>query len=444
MIGALGIWLRSRARVLVLTGLVLVAYGGAINRMQSLPWFIAAMLLATLIVGLTWPHWLVGRLSVTRSGPERAEEGESITFHVVVQNQGYLPRFMVELTDHLPFVGAATGTPHVGTSRLGTITYVPGRATREFAMPLVCEKRGHYQLGPVGLASSFPLGLAEARQRRNDGVHSLTVYPEVFPIVSLALHGAPSQIHRGGYLLPEGAGAVEFSGLREYRAGDSPRHIHWPTTARMNELMIKQFEPLASACLYIALDLAATSNVGEGRHATLEYTARIAASMARFSCYNNIRTRMIGAGRRPVEIDVGSGALQYQRILDELAVVDADGSRPYASVLEEIATRSVDGETIALFLSQAAAENADLINALTLLRTGRANIYAIVFERSSFLDARGPENAQKKAGPNVQTRAQTDTPPDAQADAMTGVLQELDAHCLRVRCGDDLVHLFNT
>ncbi|MDO8340530.1 MAG: DUF58 domain-containing protein, partial [Candidatus Woesebacteria bacterium] len=267
MIGKLGSWLQHRMRLVVLTALVLVAYIGAINRAQSLPWFIAAMLTATLLVGLAWPHWLVSRLSVTRRGPDRAEEGESISFLVDVRNHGYLPRFMVELIDHLPFVGAAAGTPQGGVSTLGMIGYVPGRSARQFVMPLVCEKRGFYHLGPVGLASSFPLGLAEARQQRNEGVHTLTVYPAVFPIVNMSLRGAPSQIHRGGYLLPEGAGAAEFSGLREYRQGDNPRHIHWPTTARMNELMVKQFEPLASACLYLALDLAAESNVGQGRHA---------------------------------------------------------------------------------------------------------------------------------------------------------------------------------
>jgi uncharacterized protein (DUF58 family) len=192
----------------------------------------------------------------------------------------------------------------------------------------------------------------------------------------------------------------------------------------MNELMVKQFEPLASACLYIALDLAKESNVGQGRHATLEYAARIAASIARFSCYNNIRTRMVGAGSRQIEVDVGSGALQYQRILDELAIVDSDGSRPYASVLEELASRSIDGETVVVFLSQQASESTDIFNALTMLRSKRAHIFAIIFERGSFIDAAVQE--------------------DAQADAATGVLQELDARYFRVRRGDDLVHLFNS
>ncbi len=383
------------------------------------------MLLATLIVGLAWPHWLVGRLSVTRRGPNRAQEGETISFQVVVRNHGHLPRFMVELIDRLPFVGASLGSPHQGVSTLGIITYVPGGGTRAFEMPLLCEKRGFYQLGPVGLASSFPLGLAEARQRRNAGVQDLTVYPDVFPIIGISLRGSPSQIHRGGYLLPEGAGAAEFSGLREYQRGDNPRHIHWPTTARMNELMVKQFEPLASACLCIALDLAKDSNVGEGKHSTLEYAVRIAASIARFSRDNNLRSRMTGVGTRPVDIPAGSGAFQYQGILDQLAVVDSDGSTPYASVLEELAMHAIAGETVVVFLSQKAADSTDIVRSLALLRARRAHIFAIVFERGSFLSP------------------STHAPADAQADATTGALQELDAQSLRVRRGDDLMQLFN-
>ncbi len=246
---SLPVWQPRYTKPLVLLALMVVAYMAALNRDQSLPWAIAALLSATLITGIAWPHWLVKRLSVTRSGPERAGEGDTIRFQVEVENHGWLPRFMVELVDHLPFVGAADGTASQGEKMLGVAAYVPGGGKRRFEVPLLCEKRGFYRLGPVGLASSFPLGLAEARQGRNDGVQTLTIYPEVFPIVALPLLGSPSQIHRGGYLLPEGAGAAEFSGLREYRRGDNPRHVHWPTTARLNELMVKEFEPLASACL---------------------------------------------------------------------------------------------------------------------------------------------------------------------------------------------------
>ncbi len=416
-------WPARHAKPLILGFLVLIAYVAAINRSQPLVWAIAALLLATLLTGLVWPHWLVKRLSVVRRGPERAEEGETIHFDVEVANRGLLPRFMVELVDHLPFVGAAEGPVSHGTKTLGMVAHVPGGGSRRFAVPVLCEKRGHYRLGPVGLASSFPLGLAEARQQRNEGVQHLTIYPDIFTIVGLPLRGSPSQIHRGGYLLPEGAGAAEFSGLREYRRGDNPRHVHWPTTARLNELMIKEFEPLASACLIIALDQSASANAGAGKQATFEYAVRIAGSIAKYACSNNLPVRVAGTGAQPLHLPGGIGEHHYRRILDALAVVDADGATPYARLLQQIATGCRPGETVVVFLSEPAALLAETLQSLALLRARGAHLHAVLFERDSFLP-------QQKVGA------------DGTALAHAGLL-EMGAHCLRVRKGDDLVKLFN-
>src|SRR5512147_2078987 len=141
-------WNPRYLKPLVLAGLTLAAYLAAINRGQSLPWAIAALLLATLVTGFAWPHWLLKRLSVTRTGPARATEGETIHFHVEVRNEGWLPRFMVEAVDRLPFVGAAQGKGSVADKTLGVVAYVGGHATRSFDVPVSCEKRGLYQLGP--------------------------------------------------------------------------------------------------------------------------------------------------------------------------------------------------------------------------------------------------------------------------------------------------------
>lgn len=417
-------WPIRHAKPLLLACLTLIAYVAAINRVQPLVWAIASLMTATLITGITWPHWLVRRLSVVRHGPERAEEGETITFHVEVTNHGFLPRFMIELTDHLPFVGTTDGPLSHGAKTLGIVSYVPGNGKRRFEVPVLCEKRGFYRLGPVGLASSFPLGLAEARQERNEGVQNLTIYPDIFTIIALPLRGAPSQIHRGGYLLPEGSGAAEFSGLREYRRGDNPRHVHWPTTARLNELMIKEFEPLASACIIIALDQSASANVGEGRQASFEYAVRIAGSIAKYACSNNLPIRVVGEGARPLHLPGGIGEHHYQRILDVLAIVDSDGVTPYAKVLHRVAMECRHGETVVVFLSEPAALLAETLQALALLRMRGAHVYAVVFVRESF-------RPRQKVGAGET------------AIAVAGLLN-MGAYCLQVRQGDNLVRLFNT
>ena len=411
---------------LLLAGLTLTAYVAAINRDQSLPWAIAALLLATLITGFAWPHWLMKRLSVSRTGPERAEEGETVHFHVEVRNEGWLPRFMVEAVDRLPFVGAATGTAGTagtGERTLGVVAYVGGNGMRSFDVPVRCEKRGRYRLGPVGLASSFPLGLAQARRRTNGGVQTLAIYPDVFSIVALPLSGTPSEIHRGGFLLPEGAGAAEFSGLREYRRGDNPRHVHWPTTARLNVLMVKEFEPLASASLHIALDLSSEANVGRGRHSSFEYAVRIAASIARHATGNDMPVALSGEGTDSLAIGSGSGEAHYRDLLDALAVVDADGTVSYAAALQRVALQCRHGQTVVVFLSEPQARVGDTIQSVALLRARGANVLAIAFERESFLIEKA---GQGQPGPSP----------------WLGLL-ESGVTCLTIRNGDNLVSAFN-
>lgn len=403
--------------------LIPVTYFAAINRAQQpLAWAIAALLAATFMVGMFWPHWLVRRLSVTRTGPVRAAEGETITLHVEVRNEGWMPRFMVELFDRLPFVGMADGVAVPSKAALGMIAYIPGNGRKSFDASVVCEKRGYYRLGPISLVSGFPLGLAEASQERHDTFQALTVYPSVFPITELPLHGARSQIHRGACLLPEGAGTAEFSGMREYRRGDSPRHIHWPTTARLNELMVKEFEPLASACICLALDLGKESNVGQGKHASFEYAVRIAASIAGFACNNSIPTRVAGQGQRALMVDAGVGEHHYQTILDELALVDADGDTPYAALLESVALECQAGETVVVFLAEPETRVPATLQALSLLRTRGANLFAISLDRRSF----SADTGQRNSSPEL-----------------TGALQDFGAVQIHVAKHDDLIRLFN-
>jgi len=413
-------WLRRHQRALVLAALAATAYVAASNRTQPLLWAVAALLLATLVAGVAWPHWLVRRLSVERSAPLRAQEGETIRLALRVRNHGLLPRSMVELVDRLPFVGAARGEVPDSVV-LGQLAWVPGGAERELPVEVVAEKRGLYRLGPVGLASRFPLGLAEARQVRDAGRATLTIYPEIFPIVALPLRGAPNLIHRGSLQLTDGAGSSEFCGLREYRPGDSPRHIHWPSSARSNELMVREYEPQASASLCLILDQHARANLGMGREASFEVAVRIAASIARHATLHGMPVRVVGHGDVPLEIPAGCGEAHYQEILDALAVVAADGATPYPEVLEAAARPVARGETVVTFHSEAtrAGRTPDALAALALLRSRGAHLLAICFDRASFTGAAADD------------------------DALAAGLRELGAHVLPVRRGDELTALFN-
>ena len=408
-------------KALVLGALTVVAYVGAVNRAQPLVWGMAALLLAALAVGFAWPHWLVRRLEVTRRGPLRGVEGETIVLRVAVANRGWLPRYMVEVTDRLPLVGAAAGTPAVAPLVLGQIAIVPGGGERAFDVPVMCEKRGRYRLGPVGLVSGFPLGLLEARRHGAGGRQELVVYPPVFPIGELPLRATPALLHRGGLLLPDGAGSAEFRGLREYRPGDNPRHVHWPSSSRLNTLIVKEFEPLAAASLCLVLDLEAASDVGMGRHSTLEYMVRIAASMAAHACERGMPVRLLGEASTPLDIPAASGDRQYRDVLDALAVVEADGAEAYPAVLARAGAQSHPGENMVVFVMAEGERRQRIVGELAMLRARGAHVLAVVFDLPSFA---GQASASGPA-------------------ALPPGLLELGATVVSVALGDDLAQGFN-
>ncbi len=55
----------------------------------------------------------------------------------------------------------------------------------------------------------------------------------------------------------------EFYGIREYRSGDSPRFIHWRTSAKRNVLVVKQLERLEDVTLHVVLDYQQDGDDGE-------------------------------------------------------------------------------------------------------------------------------------------------------------------------------------
>jgi uncharacterized protein (DUF58 family) len=190
--------------------------------------------------------------------------------------------------------------------------------------------------------------------------------------------------------------------------------------------MVREFEPLASACLTLAIDQSATANVGTGRDATFEVAVRIAASVARFACGQSIRTRLAGDGSRSLRGLPGSGDRHFQSILDELAVVAADGATPYARLLDDLGPQCVRGETVVVFLSGTAAGWDETLRALSTLRARQLHLFAIVFDTPGFAAA---------------NRLLDERPADPAT--MAAVLLDLGARCLTVRHRDDLVRLFN-
>jgi hypothetical protein len=145
------------------------------------------------------------------------------------------------------------------------------------AYQIICRPRGVYKVGPASVEVSDPFRIASTRTT-DTRVDRLVVYPEVEDLVGFpttrgrdpSTHASrPEFSHRGG---------EDFFTLREYRQGDDLRYVHWPSSARRDELMIKQLETPWQSRALVLLDL--RKEVYESE-ACFEKAVRGAASIVR-------------------------------------------------------------------------------------------------------------------------------------------------------------------
>lgn len=209
---------------------------GAINYNLSLGYILTFLLAGVGVVSIlhTWRN--IARLSVRPGKSQAVFAGDTARFHIVVENPGTLPRISlaIQLRDRSP-----------------VYFDVPAAQSIEVELALPAERRGLLSPGRLRIFTTYPLGLFYAWALVDLDMQCL-VYPRPESgIVPLP----PSQPTRGEGLAA-GEGEEDFSGLRNYHAGDSPRRIAWKAVARNGIFLTKTFSGSAAARLW--LDLADT------------------------------------------------------------------------------------------------------------------------------------------------------------------------------------------
>jgi uncharacterized protein (DUF58 family) len=232
-----------RGRVVVGAGaaMTVAAWLFGIQELYSLA--VAAAVLA--VASRLWVDLRRWDMEVTRFvHPSRVAAGQEARVELSVRNASARVSPPVEARD-----------PFDGGRRWARFAIAPlrGGEVRTSSYRLPSARRGVHRLGPLELRLSDPLGLA-ATTRATAVETSLTVHPR-YDIV--AVHGVSSH-HDEDRRLPHpvlGKGGNEFYTLREYVPGDDLRHVHWPTTARADGLVIRQPEHLRRGRLTVVGDL---------------------------------------------------------------------------------------------------------------------------------------------------------------------------------------------
>lgn len=275
-----------------------------------------------LVLAFVWTRLSLRGVALERRvGSSRSQVGDRVEETITVANRSWLPKAWIALYDH-------SSLPNHNASR---VVSLGARSRVTWRVETICAARGRFRLGPSTLRAGDPFGVFERRLALGKP-STIVVYPATaplpgFPLPGGALLGGTNRRQRTDQITPNAAG------IREYVPGDAFSRIHWPSSARTNRLMVKEFEPDPIADLWIALDMEAAVQAGSGAQSTEEYAVHAAASIARRFLTSGWAVGLLSCAEQHHDLPPERGDRQLMKMLEELAVIRAIGRTPLGEVL---------------------------------------------------------------------------------------------------------------
>jgi len=229
-------------------GVMVVLFIGALLG-RSNPLLLVFALMAGPFVANAWISFtLLKGLTVTRHAPERVMAGEPTSIELALRNnKSRISGWVISLRDQI-----ASQTERLPADVL--IPRVPPRSTRTGHYRLRLMHRGRYEFGPLSISTRFPLGIVE-RGLIVSQPGTILVYPRIGRLTARWTQRLLQATDLVPLMSPRsGPFDDEFHKLREYRRGDDLRAIHWKTSARRNELMVREFRESRDRQLMVLLD----------------------------------------------------------------------------------------------------------------------------------------------------------------------------------------------
>ena len=273
------------------------------------------------VVRLRRPKIGIGRTLESAS----VHDGDTTTVTLIITNLANRSAANLTLEEDVNRLGVATfEAARIGEREMTTATY-----------RVSCRPRGVYRVGPTKVRISDPLGLAEL-ETVTGPIDRIVVYPAVenlsgFPVVTgqdpAMQVSRPEQSQQGG---------EDFYTLREYQRGDDLRRVHWPSSAKTDELMIRQLATPWQSRALVLLDIRSNSYRSSN---AFERAVSGAATMV---------THLVRSG---FAADLWAGgelvdATRYESAMEKLALVTLDPTTDIEEVASRIKKRGGGGALV--------------------------------------------------------------------------------------------------
>ena len=285
-------WTREGAvYFFVWIGLLLTGLHQQINLILLVAGLAAGPMVGSIFVSAT----MLRKLRISRRVPSYVFSGEPLSIDYSLDNdRKWSAALALILTDDMNPVDRAISGP-ASLMPLAFFPRVAGQSRARVRWQGVAPCRGKYRFRTLELVTRSPFGLLERRVAIGDPAQ-LTVYPTIGQLTRRwqYIHREASETRRGTRH-DLSTQQQEYHGLRDYRPGDSPRWIHWRTSARLGQPMVKEFEQQHEQDLAILLDpwLPRTKITPEQRE-SLEDAIKFAATICFETCRHPGRRLLLG------------------------------------------------------------------------------------------------------------------------------------------------------
>lgn len=318
--------------------------------------------LLLIVIGWIWALSAIRGYSILREARVlRQQVGQVFEERYKINNRLAFLRLWVEIRDEsqLP-----------GNSGSRVLSFIGPRQQRSYIAYTLLNRRGSFKLGPTRLVSGDPFGLF-LNSYTIGGEHQLVVLPY---IVDLEKFPSPVGVFPGGRAIRRKAYEVtpQAAGVRDYAPGDSLRQIHWPTSARKERLMTKEFDQDPQADVWVLLDSYAEAHFRKDEVTpqtahridqiwlwqrqtelklpsdTFEYAVSVAGSVANYYIKQGRTVGFASAGDVLTVLSPERGERQLNKILETLTFLNSDGNLPLFGLVEAQAPSLPRASTVVL------------------------------------------------------------------------------------------------
>lgn len=354
-----------------------------------------------ILIAISWVWSMLGATQIT-ARVERAHGpfsvGDTLSEQITIRNSSRTPKAWIEIEDksNLPDINFRE-VASIGLMVTFKSIHIQGTLTQ----------RGEYQIGPLVLRTSDPFGLFP-REIQFEGTEKILIYPKIQNIPNFAsahIHmvGESSRRQRLNAL------STDVSSVREYSDGDPIGRIHWLSTARTGNLMVKQFDQGSAGELWVLFDQHIDAQAGKGKESTDEYGATIAASTINRYTNNFMPVGYAAHGSQSIIAAPENNTAHRDNVLRHIAASKPTGNIPILDAIAEIDRELYISSTLVVIT---AAHNGEWITALASLQKRGVKVICVAMDRESFgndsneeiysnLTAQGITSYRIKQGDNI-------------------------------------------